>query len=666
MWKLKRLYAKEDKAPYCFFGFDGSYDLRIISSFLDLGGGGKKKINNNDTLNEVGPVGDTSTVMEGVTLSMIDMTVEKENLSSLEDTTVLGSFPPLPTHVTTSAGNAPGKSSYVNITGKPSGKKVNVYTMFTPEGNGMMWSSSCKVFRHIHEECPKNTGAGEKNPSQTSRGVSVGLKIGFKPHKEYRPVPKKPTTTSSSNKKKGVEPTIEISNLNPLMATSSGSSFMNVNNSSYGTTLITDKIVKFKDLLTSRQAILVDKVGNPLKKVEFSGKYDSEYEVASVDNDMARSMASERIGFGTQSLLEQWRDSYGNGDYDDDPYNDDMYEDETLSRYKTRLVAHGSTQLSGVYIDDTFSPVVKPSTIRMVLSLAISWHGPVHQLDVKNDFLHADYCFFTSGVFYDRLLIRMHRLLVTMFFGNNLLFRSSKRQPTLSCSNEEEEYRGVANTVVETCWSRNLLRALHTPLSSATLVYYYRNNPVQHQPIEDSKNLTSLSLDKLIGNMKVYEVIINKDFEMVKGKREQNRSLDLKAIRESSDEDSLTSDSKDEEYAMAVRDFKFFFKRRGRFVRKLHDERKSSQRNKDDKNGKSERKCFKYGDPNHLIGECPKLSRNYNQRAFVGGSWGDIDVDEEEKTKDEKFLMAKASNEVLSETEYFSDNQSLLDEKDLD
>ncbi|GKA99133.1 hypothetical protein Tco_0827070 [Tanacetum coccineum] len=78
--------------------------------------------------------------------------------------------------------------------------------------------------------------------------------------------------------------------------------------------------------------------------------------------------------------------------------------------------------------------------------------------------------------------------------------------------------------------------------------------------IEESKDLTSLSLDELIGNLKVYEVIIKKDSEMVKGKREQNRSLALKAKKESSNEDSSTSDSKDEEYAMAVKDFKKFFK----------------------------------------------------------------------------------------------------------
>ncbi|GKB00034.1 hypothetical protein Tco_0828027 [Tanacetum coccineum] len=94
--------------------------------------------------------------------------------------------------------------------------------------------------------------------------------------------------------------------------------------------------------------------------------------------------------------------------------------------------------------------------------------------------------------------------------------------------------------------------------------------------IEESNDLTSLSLDELIGNLKVYEVIIMKDFEMIKGKREQNRPLALKAKKKSSDENSSTSDSEDEEYAMAVRDFKKFFKRRGRFVRQPHDERKSS------------------------------------------------------------------------------------------
>ncbi|GKE63636.1 RNA-directed DNA polymerase, eukaryota, reverse transcriptase zinc-binding domain protein, partial [Tanacetum coccineum] len=145
--------------------------------------------------------------------------------------------------------------------------------------------SSCKVFGHMHEECPKNTGVGEKKtvkkPSQTSRGVSVGPKMCFKPQKEYRLVPKKPAS-SSGNTKKGVEPTIEVSNSNPF-------DVLNLvdNDVEFG---------KFEVLLTSGQAILVDKAGNTLKKVQFLGEYDSEDEVTSVDNDMARFMASERVG----------------------------------------------------------------------------------------------------------------------------------------------------------------------------------------------------------------------------------------------------------------------------------------------------------------------------------------------------------------------------------
>nr|GEY09834.1 putative reverse transcriptase domain-containing protein [Tanacetum cinerariifolium] len=67
-------------------------------------------------------------------------------------------------------------------------------------------------------------------------------------------------------------------------------------------------------------------------------------------------------------------------------------------------------------------------------------------------------------------------------------YHPGKHQPTLSRSIAEAEYRGVANVVARTCWIRNLLHELHTPLSSATIVYcdnvsavYLSSNPVQHQ-----------------------------------------------------------------------------------------------------------------------------------------------------------------------------------------
>ncbi|GJU25334.1 retrovirus-related pol polyprotein from transposon TNT 1-94 [Tanacetum coccineum] len=79
--------------------------------------------------------------------------------------------------------------------------------------------------------------------------------------------------------------------------------------------------------------------------------------------------------------------------------------------------------------------------------------------------------------------------------------------------------------------------------------------------IEELKDLTLLSLDELIENLKVHEMIITKDSKIVKAKVER-KSIALKSKKESSDEDCLTSGSEDEEYVMAVRDFKKFFKRR--------------------------------------------------------------------------------------------------------
>nr|GEW44202.1 retrovirus-related Pol polyprotein from transposon TNT 1-94 [Tanacetum cinerariifolium] len=96
---------------------------------------------------------------------------------------------------------------------------------------------------------------------------------------------------------------------------------------------------------------------------------------------------------------------------------------------------------------------------------------------------------------------------------------------------------------------------------------------------------------------------------------------------------------------MAVRDFKKFFKRRGRFVGKPRNDKKTFRRSRDDKNDKGDRKFFRCGDPNHLIGECPKPPKDKNQRAFIRGSWSDSDEEDDEKVKDKTCLVAQVSNE---------------------
>ncbi|GJX51611.1 hypothetical protein Tco_0278456 [Tanacetum coccineum] len=370
-------------------------ELGFLSQKGNGRGRGVKEKDTNDSNLEVVKDG----VVPSVTVASGDTQVKNMRLSSFG--------PSLPTQDITSASNAPGMSSYANVTGKPSGTKVDFCTLFTPGGNGIdvvvpvesiraiserfintaygfflgkrvaylvvakssyaramielradvelkdnivvampkingeghytcnirveyeckpPRCASCKVFGHTHEDCPKNIGAGVmknlKKTSQAPKGMDYTNKV------------------SDSNPFEVinlVDNDVEMGtnrgtlNLDNNETNSSGSSFWNVENSSTSTTSIMEKIKKFENLIIDGQAILVDEAGNPLTKVEYSGDHDSEDEVASVDNDMACSLASEKTGFGTQSLPKQWRDSYGNDDYDEVPYDDDMYEGQDLS-----------------------------------------------------------------------------------------------------------------------------------------------------------------------------------------------------------------------------------------------------------------------------------------------------------------------------------------------
>ncbi|GJX91741.1 ribonuclease H-like domain-containing protein [Tanacetum coccineum] len=210
-------------------------------------------------------------------------------------------------------------------------------------------------------------------------------------------------------------------------------------------------------------------------------------------------------------------------------YKHKYHENETLSRYKSRLVANRSIQQQGIDVDETFSSVVKPATIRIVLSLTVSRKWPIHQLDVKNAFLNGDLSETTGLVgalpflslwlilflsalhcLLQQLSVSLHReswsyavqhiclymhdpmephfaalkrILryvqgtvdfglqstsgYSVFLGDNLLSFLSKRQHTISRSSVEAEYHGIANVVAKTAWLRNLLP-----------------NPVQHQQMK--------------------------------------------------------------------------------------------------------------------------------------------------------------------------------------
>nr|GEX99087.1 hypothetical protein [Tanacetum cinerariifolium] len=181
--------------------------------------------------------------------------------------------------------------------------------------------SSCKVFGHIHGEYLKNTGVGEKKTS---------------------------TGSSSGNKKKGEKPTIEVSNSNLFDVLNSVD-----NDVEFGTnrgtsnlvnieatlvpigTLIGEKIDKIRRQICEVSLRLLD---NDEKSLVLMGivKSDSEVEVVFDETANLKILTSGKDGsdkrYGTNSLLEQWRDSYPDND-DYDPYDHDMNENYDLSKH---------------------------------------------------------------------------------------------------------------------------------------------------------------------------------------------------------------------------------------------------------------------------------------------------------------------------------------------
>ena len=107
-----------------------------------------------------------------------------------------------------------------------------------------------------------------------------------------------------------------------------------------------------------------------------------------------------------------------------------------------------------------------------------------------------------------------------VFLGGNLVSWSSKRQPVVSRSSAEAEYRAVANGVAEASWLRQLLAELHSPLAKSTLVYcdnvsavYLSTNPVQHQRTKHMEIDLHFIHDRVaIGDVRVLHVPTSSQF----------------------------------------------------------------------------------------------------------------------------------------------------------
>ncbi|GKD20041.1 hypothetical protein Tco_1221744 [Tanacetum coccineum] len=191
------------------------------------------------------------------------------------------------------------------------------------------------------DECPKNIGSDVaknlKNHRQAARGMSVGRKVGFKPVKQvYRPVSSKNIASTSGQKKQDAMSRKESGS----KGSNSGGfppdeGFFHVASSSISTTPIVERLDKLERQIIDGKLTLVDDDRNPLPKVVSMENANSDSEVEDVVNKHAGFMASTGLkrdndsGYNTNSLLEQWRKTKRDDNYD--PYDDDLYESHDKS-----------------------------------------------------------------------------------------------------------------------------------------------------------------------------------------------------------------------------------------------------------------------------------------------------------------------------------------------
>ncbi|GKD95015.1 hypothetical protein Tco_1374852 [Tanacetum coccineum] len=169
-----------------------------------------------------------------------------------------------------------------------------------------------KITKEGYYTCNIRVECEWKPPSKTPKGILVGPNMGFKPKHGFQPVSKKSTANTYGKKKNNSEYTKDVSKSNPFEVLAA-----------------VDNDVELGKLR------FVDDDGNTLVPTDIVDS-DSDVEVVFDKNANLRISKNGKDrsdkGYGTNSLLEQWRDSYPDND-DYDPYDDDMYKNHDISEH---------------------------------------------------------------------------------------------------------------------------------------------------------------------------------------------------------------------------------------------------------------------------------------------------------------------------------------------